>query len=141
MITSRGDGRSPHPASLRVWDVHLEEVLSNPDIREDLLRMLQDRRRVLVPRTQMGQHEQPTPGLFRGFRGLTRGRVAIAVRFLLECRIRGRVVDEDVRMARHLDERLVRHRVARLHDPAPASWNTTPAPGMYPLSAHCHGFA
>src|SRR5437016_4205112 len=92
--------------------------------REDRLRIFQDRRGVLVPRTQVGQHEEAYPGFLRGLRGLTRGRVSVAVRLLLERRIRRRVMDQEVRVARHLDERLVGHRVARVHDLATATRRT-----------------
>src|SRR5207245_2238869 len=52
------------------------------------------------------------------------GRVAVAFRFRLERRIRGRVVNEKVRMSRHVDEVLVGHRVARVYDLPSASRRT-----------------
>src|SRR5213594_1787598 len=122
-ITSSQAG-SDAPASLGVRDVHFEEVFGHPDLREDRLRIFQDRRGVLVPRTQVGQHEQAHPGLLRGLRGLPRGRMSVAVRLLLERRIRRRVMDQEVRVARHLDERLVGHRVARVHNLATAPRRT-----------------
>src|SRR5439155_15603201 len=60
-------------ASLGVRDVHLEEVLGHADILEDLLRIVQDGRRVLISRTEVREDQQAHPGLLRGLRGLPGG--------------------------------------------------------------------
>src|SRR5256712_10628643 len=67
----------------------------------------------------MGQAKLADSRLLRDFRGLSGRGMAVAIRLLLERRVRGRVVDQDIRAPGHLDERLVRHRVTGVHDLAP----------------------
>src|SRR6266571_4616453 len=103
-------------ASIRIWDLDFHEIFGDPHILEDFFRVLEDFRRVLIPRAQVSQHEESHPGLFRDLRRLARGRVPVPIRLLLQGGVRGRIVDQDVRMAGDLDEGLVRHRVPRIDD-------------------------
>src|SRR5207249_6654790 len=107
-ITESMGGRD-RAALLRIWDLDLHEVLCDPHVSEDFLRILEDRRRVLVPRAHMGEDEEPDPRFLRDRRGLPRRRMPIAVRLLLQRRIRSRIMDQDVRSMGNLHERLVRH--------------------------------
>src|SRR5436309_4038791 len=114
-ITESMGGRG-RAALLRIWDFDLHEVLCYPHVFEDLLRILEDRRRVLVARAHVREDEESYPCFVRDRRGLPRGGVPIPVRLLLQRRVRGRVVDQDVRVMGDLHERLVRHRVSGIHD-------------------------
>src|SRR5437773_8195526 len=114
-ITESMGGRG-RAALLGIWDFDLHEVLCYPRVFEDLLRILEDRRRVLVARTHVREDENPDTRFLRDRRGLPRGGVPIPVRLLLQRRVRGRVVDQDVRVMGNLHERLVRHRVSGIHD-------------------------
>src|SRR5256885_1971913 len=109
-------GAPARAASIRIRDLDLHEVLGDPHVSEDLLRILEDGRRVLVARAHMREDEESDPRFLRDRRGLPRRRMPIAVRLLLQRRIRSRVMDQDVRSMGNLDERLVRHRVSGIHD-------------------------
>src|SRR5436190_18100596 len=114
-ITESMGGRG-RAALLRIWDLDFHEVLGDPHVPEDLLCVLEDGRRVLVARTHVREDENPDTRFLRDRRGLPRGGVPIPVRLLLQRRVRGRVVDQDVRVIGDLHERLVRHRVSGIHD-------------------------
>src|SRR5256885_4242963 len=113
-------GARARAASIRIRDLDFHEVLCDPHVFEDLLRILADRRRVLIPRAHMREDEETDPRFLRDRRGLPRGGVPIPVRLLLQRRVRGRVVDQDVRVVRNLDEGVVRHRVSGIHDLSPS---------------------
>src|SRR5947208_2304333 len=114
-ITESMGGRG-RAALLRIWDLDFHEVLGDPHVPEDLLCVLEDGRRVLVARTAVREDEDPDTRFLRDRRGLPRRRMPIAVRLLLQRRIRGRIMDQDVRSMGNLHARLVRHRVSGIHD-------------------------
>src|SRR5881396_3114946 len=114
-ITESMGGRG-RAALLRTWDLDFHEVLGDPHVAEDLLCVLEDGRRVLVARTHVREDENPDTRFLRDRRGLPRRRVPVAVRLLFQRRVRGRVMDQDIRVMGDLHEGVVWHRVSRVHD-------------------------
>src|SRR2546427_232423 len=84
---------------LGIRDFDTQEVLRDLHIREDLLRVFKDRRRLFVPRAQVGEDETSDPSHLRDLRRLARRGMSVPVRLVFEGRIRGGVVDEDIGVA------------------------------------------
>src|SRR5207247_8770105 len=63
-ITESMGGRG-RAALLRIWDLDFHEVLCYPHVTEDLLRILEDGRRVLVARTHVREDENPATRFLR----------------------------------------------------------------------------
>src|SRR2546427_5321149 len=79
-------GARARAVSIGVRDLDLHEVLCDPHVSEDFLRILEDRRRVLVARAHMREDEESDPRFLRDVRGLPRRRMPIAVRLRLQRR-------------------------------------------------------
>src|SRR5437762_8674069 len=108
-ITESMGGRG-RAALLRIWDFDLHEVLCYPHVTEDLLRILEDRRRVLVAGAHMREDEETDPRFLRDRRGLPRGGVPLPFGLFPQRRVRGRFMNQDVRLAGIHDECSLRMR-------------------------------